>query len=130
VAIIQICSCSNHASNSPRAQAEISGSHHADRIRDDRQARAEAVSRRDDRQLDALANTLLDALTGIRVAMRVDARVMKASGRIDKTAPLEIELQERAKEFVAQGGGVYERSVGTPLHADTLGTDTRKIRIR
>src|SRR6266542_1847774 len=26
VAIIQICSCSNHASNSPRAQAEISGS--------------------------------------------------------------------------------------------------------
>src|SRR4029450_5201992 len=53
VAIIQICSCSNHASNSLRAQAEISGSHHADRIRDDRQARAEAISRRDDGPLDA-----------------------------------------------------------------------------
>jgi hypothetical protein len=53
VAIIQICSCSNHASNSLRAQAEISGTHHADRIRDDRQARTEAIPRRDDGQLDA-----------------------------------------------------------------------------
>jgi hypothetical protein len=85
------------ALNTPRIRRgrklKSQAAHHADRIRDDRQARAEAISRRDDRQLDALANTLLDALTGIRVAMRVDARVMKASGRIDKTAPLEIELQ-------------------------------------
>jgi hypothetical protein len=60
--------------------------------------------------------------------MRTEARVMNATGKIDKTAPLEIGLQERAKEFVAQGVEVYQRSVG--IHADTLGTDTRKIRIR
>jgi hypothetical protein len=53
VGINQTRSCSNHASNSPRAQAEISGSHRADRIRDDRQARAEAIPGRDDGQLDA-----------------------------------------------------------------------------
>jgi hypothetical protein len=28
--------------------------------------------------------------------------------RIDKAPPLEIELQERAKEFVAEGGEVYQ----------------------
>jgi hypothetical protein len=55
---------------------------------------------------------------------------MNATGKIDKTAPLEIGLQERVKEFVAQGVEVYQRSVGTAIHADTLGTDTRKIRIR
>jgi hypothetical protein len=41
-AINQTRSCSKDASNSPRAQAKISGSHHADRIRHDQQTRAEA----------------------------------------------------------------------------------------
>jgi hypothetical protein len=55
---------------------------------------------------------------------------MNANGRIDDATPLSIGSQERAKEFVAQGGEVYERSVGTTLHADALGPNTRKIRIR